>query len=87
MAIVNFGLCFFIIKFSQNSFTLLILHKLETLFFSDYDGWKRRAERTQLKGTSYSALGKNSANLIAHAPPVQPVHGRTDWAAKYGSHR
>lgn len=52
-----------------------------------YDGWKRRAERTQLKGTSYSALGKNSANLIAHAPPVQPVHGRTDWAAKYGSHR
>ncbi|XP_073796148.1 serine/threonine-protein kinase MAK isoform X6 [Danio rerio] len=53
----------------------------------DYDGWKRRAERTQLKGTSYSALGKNSANLITHAPSVQPVHGRIDWAAKYGSHR
>lgn len=52
-----------------------------------YDGWKRRADRTQLKGTSYSALGKNSANLIARAPPVQPVHGRVDWAAKYGSHR
>ncbi|XP_073796152.1 serine/threonine-protein kinase MAK isoform X8 [Danio rerio] len=52
-----------------------------------YDGWKRRAERTQLKGTSYSALGKNSANLITHAPSVQPVHGRIDWAAKYGSHR
>ncbi|XP_077100409.1 serine/threonine-protein kinase MAK isoform X4 [Siphateles boraxobius] len=53
----------------------------------DYDGWKRRADRTQLKGTSYSALGKNSANLIARAPPAQPVHGRVDWAAKYGNHR
>ncbi|XP_016310768.1 serine/threonine-protein kinase MAK isoform X2 [Sinocyclocheilus anshuiensis] len=53
----------------------------------DYDGWKRRAERTQPNGMSYSALGKNSANLIARAPPVQPVHGRVDWAAKYGSHR
>ncbi|XP_058620857.1 serine/threonine-protein kinase MAK isoform X3 [Onychostoma macrolepis] len=52
-----------------------------------YDGWKRRADRTQPKGTSYSALGKNSTNLIARAPPVQPVHGRVDWAAKYGSHR
>ncbi|XP_077100421.1 serine/threonine-protein kinase MAK isoform X12 [Siphateles boraxobius] len=52
-----------------------------------YDGWKRRADRTQLKGTSYSALGKNSANLIARAPPAQPVHGRVDWAAKYGNHR
>ncbi|KAG1953757.1 serine/threonine-protein kinase MAK isoform X6 [Pimephales promelas] len=53
----------------------------------DYDGWKRRADRTQLKATSYSALGKNSANLIARAPPAQPVHGRVDWAAKYGNHR
>ncbi|XP_051737811.1 serine/threonine-protein kinase MAK isoform X6 [Ctenopharyngodon idella] len=52
-----------------------------------YDGWKRRPDRTQLKGTSYSALGKNSANLIGRAPPVPPVHGRVDWAAKYGSHR
>ncbi|XP_073686793.1 serine/threonine-protein kinase MAK isoform X3 [Garra rufa] len=52
-----------------------------------YEGWKRRADRTQPKGTSYSALGKNSASLIARAPPVQPVHGRVDWAAKYGSHR
>ncbi|XP_056594926.1 serine/threonine-protein kinase MAK isoform X7 [Triplophysa dalaica] len=51
------------------------------------DGWKRRAERTQLKSTAYSALGKNSANLLTRAQPVQPVHGRIDWAAKYGSHR
>uniref|UniRef100_A0A672PIB5 Serine/threonine-protein kinase MAK-like n=2 Tax=Sinocyclocheilus grahami TaxID=75366 RepID=A0A672PIB5_SINGR len=53
----------------------------------DYEGWKRRADRTQPKGTSYSALGKTSTNLMARAPPVQPVHGRVDWAAKYGSHR
>ncbi|XP_056594923.1 serine/threonine-protein kinase MAK isoform X5 [Triplophysa dalaica] len=53
----------------------------------DCDGWKRRAERTQLKSTAYSALGKNSANLLTRAQPVQPVHGRIDWAAKYGSHR
>ncbi|XP_067234061.1 serine/threonine-protein kinase MAK isoform X3 [Chanodichthys erythropterus] len=53
----------------------------------DYDGWKRRSDRTQLKGTNYAALGKNSANLIGRAPPVQPVHGRVDWAAKYGNHR
>uniref|UniRef100_A0A9J7YDP2 non-specific serine/threonine protein kinase n=1 Tax=Cyprinus carpio carpio TaxID=630221 RepID=A0A9J7YDP2_CYPCA len=53
----------------------------------DYEGWKRRADRIHPKGTSYSALGKNSTNLIARAPPVQPVHGRVDWAAKYGSHR
>ncbi|XP_048030297.1 serine/threonine-protein kinase MAK isoform X6 [Megalobrama amblycephala] len=52
-----------------------------------YDGWKRRSDRTQLKGTNYAALGKNSANLIGRAPPVQPVHGRVDWAAKYGNHR
>lgn len=53
----------------------------------DFDGWKRRAERSQVKGQSYSALGKNSANLLPRAAPVQPVHGRVDWAAKYGSHR
>ncbi|XP_028814287.1 serine/threonine-protein kinase MAK isoform X3 [Denticeps clupeoides] len=53
----------------------------------DYDGWKRRADRSQLKGPSYSALGKNSGNLLSRPPAIQPVHGRVDWAAKYGSHR
>lgn len=53
----------------------------------DFDGWKKRAERSQIKGPNYSALGKNSGNLLARAAPVQPVHGRVDWAAKYGSHR
>lgn len=51
---------------------------------ADYEGWRKRMERSQLKGSSYSALGKNSANLLTRAPPI---HGRVDWAAKYGSHR
>ncbi|XP_037613097.1 serine/threonine-protein kinase MAK isoform X9 [Sebastes umbrosus] len=53
----------------------------------DYDGWKRRADRTQMKGSSYSALGKTSGNLLTRAPPVQPVHGRVDWTSKYGGTR
>ncbi|XP_070709213.1 serine/threonine-protein kinase MAK isoform X2 [Pempheris klunzingeri] len=53
----------------------------------DYDGWKRRADRTQVKGSSYSALGKTSGNLLTRAPPVQPVHGRVDWTSKYGGNR
>ncbi|XP_062841778.1 serine/threonine-protein kinase MAK [Trichomycterus rosablanca] len=56
----------------------------------DADGWKRRPERTQTKGTqSYSVMGKNSANLlpVQAAAPAQPVHGRVDWAAKYGNQR
>ncbi|XP_053467393.1 serine/threonine-protein kinase MAK isoform X6 [Ictalurus furcatus] len=48
------------------------------------DGWKKSS---QVKETSYSALGKNSGNILPHAAPVQPVHGRVDWAAKYGNHR
>ncbi|MCJ8745652.1 hypothetical protein PDJAM_G00132580 [Pangasius djambal] len=48
------------------------------------DGWKKKS---QVKGTSYSVLGKNSGNILPPAAPVQPVHGRVDWAAKYGSHR
>ncbi|XP_017308320.1 serine/threonine-protein kinase MAK isoform X2 [Ictalurus punctatus] len=48
------------------------------------DGWKKIS---QVKETSYSALGKNSGNILPHAAPVQPVHGRVDWAAKYGNHR
>uniref|UniRef100_A0A665V3W4 non-specific serine/threonine protein kinase n=1 Tax=Echeneis naucrates TaxID=173247 RepID=A0A665V3W4_ECHNA len=52
----------------------------------DYDGWKRRRDGTQAKG-SYSALGKTSGNLMTRAPTVQPVHGRVDWTSKYGGNR
>ncbi|XP_055007046.1 serine/threonine-protein kinase MAK isoform X4 [Boleophthalmus pectinirostris] len=54
---------------------------------SNYEDWKRRSERTQLKGSSYSALGKTSGNLLPRAPAVQPVHGRIDWTSKYGGNR
>ncbi|XP_027130276.1 serine/threonine-protein kinase MAK isoform X5 [Larimichthys crocea] len=54
---------------------------------TNYEGWKRRADRTQLKGSSYSALGKTSGNLMTRAPAVQPVHGRVDWTSKYGGNR
>lgn len=53
----------------------------------DYEDWKRRADRTQVKGSSYSALGRASGNLLSRAPAVQPVHGRVDWASKYGGNR
>lgn len=52
-----------------------------------YDAWKKRTDGTQMKGSSYSALGKNSGNLLTRAPAVQPVHGRVDWTSKYGGNR
>ncbi|XP_040921773.1 serine/threonine-protein kinase MAK isoform X2 [Toxotes jaculatrix] len=53
----------------------------------DYEGWKRRTDRTQMKGSSYSALGKTSGSLLTRAPTVQPVHGRVDWTSKYGGNQ
>uniref|UniRef100_A0A8C6TG01 non-specific serine/threonine protein kinase n=1 Tax=Neogobius melanostomus TaxID=47308 RepID=A0A8C6TG01_9GOBI len=53
----------------------------------DYEDWKRRTDRSQLKGSSYSALGKTSGNLLSRASAVQPVHGRIDWTSKYGGNR
>ncbi|XP_061521855.1 serine/threonine-protein kinase MAK isoform X2 [Phycodurus eques] len=54
----------------------------------DYEGWKRRTDRTQMvKGSSYSVPGKTSGNAIARPPAVQPVHGRVDWISKYGGNR
>ncbi|XP_044194873.1 serine/threonine-protein kinase MAK isoform X8 [Thunnus albacares] len=54
---------------------------------TNYEGWKRRTDRTPMKGSSFSALGKNSGNLLTRAPAVQPVHGRVDWTSKYGGNR
>ncbi|XP_035799623.1 serine/threonine-protein kinase MAK isoform X7 [Amphiprion ocellaris] len=54
---------------------------------ANYESWKRRTDRTQMKGSSYSALGKTSGNLLTRAPAVQPVHGRVDWTSKYGGNR
>ncbi|XP_034428627.1 serine/threonine-protein kinase MAK isoform X6 [Hippoglossus hippoglossus] len=54
---------------------------------ANYEGWKRRTDGSQAKGSSYSALGKTSGNLLTRAPAVQPVHGRMDWTSKYGGNR
>ncbi|KAK1173662.1 hypothetical protein AOXY_G3830 [Acipenser oxyrinchus oxyrinchus] len=54
---------------------------------ANHDGWKTKAARSQLSGTSFNTAGKNSGNLLSRAPPIQPVHGRIDWAAKYSTHR
>ncbi|XP_062235660.1 serine/threonine-protein kinase MAK isoform X4 [Platichthys flesus] len=54
---------------------------------ANYDGWKRRTDGSQVKGSSYSALGKTSGSLLTRAPAVQPVHGRMDWTSKYGGNR
>ncbi|KAG9356008.1 hypothetical protein JZ751_000852 [Albula glossodonta] len=49
-----------------------------------YDGWKSKASKSQITGSSFTMPGKS---LLSRAPPIQPVHGRVDWAAKYGGHR
>ncbi|XP_052553758.1 serine/threonine-protein kinase MAK isoform X3 [Tympanuchus pallidicinctus] len=51
---------------------------------SDYS-WKTKAARAQLAGPTYNSA--KSMNILTHAPTIQPVHGRTDWMAKYGGHR
>ncbi|XP_058031401.1 serine/threonine-protein kinase MAK isoform X2 [Ahaetulla prasina] len=48
--------------------------------------WKTKASRAQLPGPTYSPATKGM-NILTHPPPAQPVHGRTDWVAKYGGHR
>ncbi|XP_035285246.1 serine/threonine-protein kinase MAK-like isoform X10 [Anguilla anguilla] len=49
-----------------------------------YEGWKSKMAKSQIPGSSFTMPGKS---LLSRAPPIQPVHGRVDWAAKYGSHR
>ncbi|XP_040404683.1 serine/threonine-protein kinase MAK isoform X2 [Cygnus olor] len=51
---------------------------------SDYS-WKNEAARA-LPGPTYNSAAKNM-NILTRAPTIQPVHGRTDWVAKYGGHR
>ncbi|XP_064363122.1 serine/threonine-protein kinase MAK isoform X6 [Dromaius novaehollandiae] len=52
---------------------------------SDYS-WKTKAVRAQLPGTTYNSATK-TMNILTRPPAIQPVHGRTDWVAKYGGHR
>ncbi|NWX86913.1 MAK kinase, partial [Nothoprocta pentlandii] len=52
---------------------------------SDYS-WKTKAARAQLPGTTYTSATR-PMNILTRPPTIQPVHGRTDWVAKYGGHR
>ncbi|XP_061447824.1 serine/threonine-protein kinase MAK isoform X2 [Rhineura floridana] len=48
--------------------------------------WKTKAARAQLPGPTYNPAAKGMS-VLTRPPPVQPVHGRIDWVAKYGGHR
>ncbi|XP_048363912.1 serine/threonine-protein kinase MAK isoform X2 [Sphaerodactylus townsendi] len=44
------------------------------------------AGRAPLPGPTYNPATKG-INILTRPTPIQPVHGRTDWVAKYGGHR
>ncbi|CAI9580332.1 unnamed protein product [Staurois parvus] len=53
---------------------------------TNFDMWKTKAVRPQLAGPPFKPANKNLA-VLNRPHPLQPVHGRTDWIAKYGGHR
>ncbi|KAM9637085.1 serine/threonine-protein kinase MAK isoform 1-T1 [Morphnus guianensis] len=52
---------------------------------SDYS-WKTKAARAQLPGPTFNSAAKHMS-ILTRPPTIQPVHGRTDWVAKYGGNR
>ncbi|NWU52214.1 MAK kinase, partial [Dromas ardeola] len=48
--------------------------------------WKTKAARAPLPGPTFSSAAKN-VTIVTRPPAIQPVHGRTDWVAKYGGNR
>ncbi|XP_056148398.1 serine/threonine-protein kinase ICK-like [Lampris incognitus] len=49
---------------------------------SNYATW--RSSRSQMSTSAYApSANKTTAGLLPR-PPVQTIHGRTDWSAKYG---
>ncbi|KAG8571763.1 hypothetical protein GDO81_011773 [Engystomops pustulosus] len=53
---------------------------------ADYDTWKTKAVRSQFGAPAYKPAAKN-LTMLNRQQPIQPIHGRTDWVAKYGGHR
>ncbi|XP_030627341.1 serine/threonine-protein kinase ICK-like [Chanos chanos] len=49
---------------------------------SNYATWK--SSRSQLGSSSYVSSPTKSSPGQRPRPPMQPIHGRTDWSAKYG---
>lgn len=54
---------------------------------NNHDAWKTKPTQPQLPAPNYNAAKKHSAERLAYPPHIHPVHGRTDWASKYGDHR
>ncbi|NXT01232.1 MAK kinase, partial [Jacana jacana] len=52
---------------------------------SDYS-WKTKGVRAPLPGPTFNSAAKNMT-VLTRPPAIQPVHGRTDWVAKYGGNR
>ncbi|XP_053569075.1 serine/threonine-protein kinase MAK isoform X2 [Bombina bombina] len=53
---------------------------------ADYDAWKPKGVRSQLQGPTFKPASQNFS-VLNRPQPLQPIHGRTDWTAKYGGHR
>ncbi|XP_056377123.1 serine/threonine-protein kinase MAK isoform X3 [Hyla sarda] len=52
---------------------------------TNYDTWKTKAAHSQFPASAYKPAAKNL--VVNRQQPIQPIHGRTDWVAKYGGHR
>lgn len=52
-------------------------------YASDYATWQ--SGRSQMNTSANVMLANKSPGLLPR-PPVQTIHGRTDWSAKYGHH-
>ncbi|KAH0622015.1 hypothetical protein JD844_023898 [Phrynosoma platyrhinos] len=46
-----------------------------------------KSVRPHIGRTTFNVPMKSTSGLLAHPPPLQAVHGRTDWSSKYGAHR
>ncbi|XP_053879009.1 serine/threonine-protein kinase ICK isoform X3 [Malaclemys terrapin pileata] len=52
---------------------------------SDYASLK--SVRSHIGRPSFNTPSKSTPALMPRPPPIQPIHGRTDWSSKYGAHR
>ncbi|XP_053475172.1 serine/threonine-protein kinase ICK-like [Ictalurus furcatus] len=50
----------------------------------DYAMWQSSRSNSHMGTSSYVSSPTKSTPGMRSRPPLQPVHGRTDWSAKYG---
>ncbi|KAG6931711.1 intestinal cell kinase [Chelydra serpentina] len=46
-----------------------------------------KSVRPHIGRPSFNTPSKSTPVLMPRPPPIQPIHGRTDWSSKYGAHR